>query len=107
MLYVLGIKDCDAYLPTDQEVMEMVQQAQQAAKNKQPTPDEQKATASAQLDSARAQEIQANLTGKSPSAQLDITKSQEIQADVAGNTASKQLEGYALIKEHKARAYGQ
>jgi hypothetical protein len=107
MLYVLGVKDCDTYLPTEQEVMEMVKQSQEAAKNKQPTPEEQKATASAQLDGARAQEIQANMTGKSPSAQLDITKSQEIQADVAGNTASKQLEGYALIKEHKARAYGQ
>jgi len=46
------------------------------------------------------------MTGKSPSAQLDLTKSQEIQAEVAGNTASKQLEGYALLKEHKARAYG-
>ena len=107
MLYVLGIKDCDAYLPSEQEVMEMIQQGQQAAKNKQPTPDEQRATASAQLDSARAQEIQANMSGKTPSAQLDLTRSQEIQADVAGNTASKQLEGYALIKEHKAKAYGE
>jgi hypothetical protein len=87
--------------------MEMIQQGQQAAKNKQPTPDEQRATASAQLDSARAQEIQANMSGKTPSAQLDLTRSQEIQADVAGNTASKQLEGYALIKEHKAKAYGE
>ena len=107
MLYVLGIKDCDTYLPSEQEVMEMIQQGQQAAKNKQPTPDEQRATASAQLDSARAQEIQANMSGKTPSAQLDLTRSQQIQADVAGNTASKQLEGYALIKEHKAKAYGE
>jgi hypothetical protein len=106
MLYVLGIKDCDAYLPTDQEVIEMIKQSQEAAKNKQPTPEEQKQTASAQLDQARAQEIQANMSGKSPSGNLDNVKAQEIQADVAGNTASKQLEGYALIKEHKARAYG-
>jgi hypothetical protein len=107
MLYVLGVKDADTYLPTDQEVMEMVKQAQEAAKNKQPTPEEQKQTASAQLDQARAQEIQANMAGKSPEGQLDITKAQQIQAEVAGNTASAQLEGYALIKEHKARAYGQ
>jgi hypothetical protein len=107
MLYVLGIKDCDVYLPTDKEVMEMVQQAQQAAKNKQPSPDDQKKMAGAQLDSARAQEIQANMTGKSPAGNLDMVRAQEIQADVAGNTASKQLEGYALIKEHKARAYGE
>ena len=39
-------------------------------------------------------------------AKLDSAKADEIQAEVAGNTASKQLEGYALIKEHKARAYG-
>lgn len=106
MLYVLGVKQADIYLPTEEEVMEMVKQAQEAAKTKTPSPQEQKDTASAQLDSARAQEIQANMSGKSPSAQLDLTKSQEIQAEVAGNTASKQLEGYALLKEHKARAYG-
>ena len=67
----------------------------------------QKDTASAQLDQARASEIQANLSGKSPDAQLAVTKSQQIQAEVAGNTASSQLEGYALIKEHKAKSYGQ
>jgi len=106
MLYVLGVKDCDTYLPTEQEVMEMVQQAHESAKSRQPSPEEQKQTASAQLDQARAQEIQANMAGKSPSGQLDITRAQQIQADVAGNTASKQLEGYALIKEHKARAFG-
>ena len=107
MLYVLGVKDCDTYLPSEQEVMEMVQQSQAAAKQKQPTPEEQKQTASAQLDQARAQEIQANMQGKSPSGNLDRVRAQEIQAEVAGNTASKQLEGYALIKEHKARAYGE
>jgi hypothetical protein len=85
MLYVLGVKDCDTYLPTEKEVMEMVQQAQQAMANKQPSPDDQKKLASANLDKVRADEI---------------------QADVAGNTASKQLEGYALVEEHKARAYG-
>ncbi len=106
MLYVLGIKDADAYLPTGDEVMAMVKQAQESAKSKQPTPQEQKDTASAQLDAAKAQEIQANITGKSPQGQLDATKAQQIQADVAGNTASQQLEGYALLKEHKARAYG-
>lgn len=84
-LYVLGVKDCDSYLPSDDEVKQMIQQAEQAKKTKEPTPDEKAKIAKAELDSARAQEI---------------------QADVAGNTASKQLEGYALINEHKARAYG-
>ena len=38
MLYVLGVKDCDSYLPTEEEVMDMVKQATEAMKNKQPTP---------------------------------------------------------------------
>jgi hypothetical protein len=84
-LYTLGVKDCDAYLPSDQEVMEMIKQAQDSAKSKEPTPDEQAKIAKAKLDTARADEI---------------------QAEVAGNTAAKQLEGYALIHDHKARAYG-
>ena len=84
-LYVLGVKDCDAYLPTDDEVKEMIGQSQEAAKNKQPSADDQKKTADAELAKARTKEI------------LD---------GIDGNTASQQLEGYALIKEHKARAYG-
>ena len=107
ILYVLGVKDCDSYLPTEEEVMEMVKQGQEAAKNKQPSPDDQKKLASAGLDKARTDQITGDSQGKTPQAQLDITKAQQIQAEVAGNTASAQLEGYALIKEHKARAYGQ
>ena len=84
-LYVMGIKDSDAYLPTDEEVKEMIGQAEEAAKNKQPSPDEQKKTADADL--ARA-------------------KTKEILDGIDGNTASSQLEGYALLAENKARAYG-
>ena len=47
------------------------------------------------------------MSGQSPSANLDKVRADQINAEVAGNTASAQLEGYALIKEHKARAYGQ
>ena len=90
MMYVLGVKDCDAYLPTEEEVMEMVKQAQESMKNKQPSPQEQ-----------------AELAVQQAKANLDKVRADQIQADVAGNTASQQLEGYALLKEHKARAYGQ
>jgi hypothetical protein len=90
-LYVLGVKDCDSYLVTLDEVTSMAQQAQQkaqaaqeAAKNN-PNPDDQKKLAGANLDKVRAQEILASMQG---------------------NTADKQLEGYALINEHKAKAYG-
>jgi hypothetical protein len=84
-LYVLGVKDANAYLPTEEEVMEMVKQSQEAKKTAQPSPDDQRKIAGAKLDDARTQEI---------------------MADISGATASKQLEGYALMAEHKARAYG-
>ena len=85
MLYVLGIKDADAYLPSEEEVMEMITQAQEASKNKEPSPDDKKKLSSAHLDDVRANQI---------------------EAEVAGNTASSQLEGYALLEEGKARSYG-
>jgi hypothetical protein len=84
MLYVLGVKQCDVYLPTEDEVMEMVKQAQEAAKSRGPSPDDQKKIAGAHLDDARAKEIMANLDG---------------------TAADKQLEAISLIGEHKARTY--
>jgi hypothetical protein len=84
-LYVLGVKDCDTYLPSDEEVLAMIKQSEEAAKNKQPTPDDQKKLADAKLSNVKAEEI---------------------QAEIAGNTAAQQLEGYALIHDHKAKAYG-
>jgi hypothetical protein len=70
-LYVLGVKDCDTYLPSDDEVMSMIEQAKEAMKNKQPTPEDQKDIASAQLDSAKAQQIMAELSGQDAETQLD------------------------------------
>jgi hypothetical protein len=84
MLYVLGIKDADAYLPTEDEVMQMVQQSQQAASQKQPSPDDQKKMADTELSKAKTQEILASITGQS---------------------ADKQLEAIALIGEDKAVRY--
>lgn len=89
MLYVLGVKDANAYLPTEEEVMQMAKQAMEAAKNKQPTPTEQ-----------------ADIAKKMAGANLDTVRAEQIQAEVAGNTADKQLEGYSLMVENKARAYG-
>jgi hypothetical protein len=84
-LYVLGIKDADAYLPTDEEVLEMITQSKEASKNKEPSPDDKQ---------------------KLSVANLNQVKADQIQAEVAGATADKQLEGYSLMAEHKARAYG-
>jgi len=105
-LYVLGVKEADAYLPTDDEVMEMINQSQEAAKNKQSTPEEDALLARAAVDTARAEQITAETQGQTANARLDLVKADQIQAEVAGNTASAQLEGYALIKEGKARSYG-
>ena len=105
-LYVLGIKEADAYLPNDEEVMEMITQSQEAQKNKQPTPQDEALKARAAVDTARAGQITAETEGTTANAVLDRVKAEQIQAEVAGNTAAAQLEGYALIKEHKAKAYG-
>jgi hypothetical protein len=85
-LYVLGVKDADAYLPSDEEVLEMIKASQEASKNKEPSPDDKAKLSKAHLDDVRANQI---------------------EAEVAGNTASSQLEGYALLEEGKARSYGQ
>ena len=106
MLYVLGVKECDAYLPSSDEVIAMIEQSQETMQNAEPSPDDKKKLASADLDTARAKQIDADMQGASPAGNLNKVKADQIQAEVAGNTASAQLEGYALIKEHKARAYG-
>jgi len=70
-LYVLGVKDCDTYLPTDAEVVTMIEQGKAAAQNRQPTPADQKDLSSAELNKAKVQEISAKITGQTPTAQLD------------------------------------
>ena len=70
-LYVLGVKDCDTYLPSDDEVKQMISQGQQAAKNKEPSPEDKKRLASANLDSVKAQQIQAEMSGQDAESQLD------------------------------------
>jgi hypothetical protein len=70
-LYVLGIKDCDVYLPTDEEVAQMIKQGQQAASQKQPSPQDQKDLSSAQLNQTRAKQIDAEINGQDSRSQLD------------------------------------
>ena len=71
ILYTLGIKDCNSYLPTDDEVLKMIQQAQEAAKSKQPSPTEQKDIAEAQYKDAKTKEVLSNIDGTSAEKQLD------------------------------------
>ena len=71
-LYVLGVKDCDAYLPSDDEVVKMIQQAQEAAKTKEPSPDDKVKLAKANLDDVKAKQIQAEVAGEDAESQLDF-----------------------------------
>jgi hypothetical protein len=71
-LYVLGVKDANTYLPTDEEVMAMITAGEEAAKNKQPSPAEQKDTSAAKLNDARAQQIAAEVGGQDAESQLDF-----------------------------------
>jgi hypothetical protein len=105
MMYTLGVKDADTYLLTEEEVMAMVKQAQQAASQKQPSPDEVKAQAQAELDKAKTQEILAKMQGQSPSAQKDLAMANKANSDTAGTSADRQLEAHALMQQHKATNY--
>jgi hypothetical protein len=70
-LYVLGIKDADTYLPTDDEVKEMIQQGAAAMQSREPSPDDQAKLAKAKLDNTRADEIAANVRGETAERQLE------------------------------------
>jgi hypothetical protein len=99
-LYALGVKDADAYLPSDDEVVEMIKQAQAMKQQQGPSPQDQ-------LLKAQAGSLQARAQLDGVKAKVESAKADQITADVQGTSASKQLEGVALIGEHKAQSYGQ
>lgn len=69
-LYVLGVKDCDAYLPTFEEAMKMFQAKQAAG----PGLPEQEMQSKVQLNQAKAQESQTV-------AALNVKKAEDIDMD--------------------------
>jgi hypothetical protein len=71
-LYVLGVKDADTYLPSDEEVEQMISQGAEAMKNKEPSPKDKKDLASANLDDVKAKQIQAEVAGEDAETQLDF-----------------------------------
>ena len=71
-LYVLGVKDCDSYLPSDEEVEAMIKQGAEAMKNREPSPKDKKDLASANLDDVKARQIQAEVAGEDAESQLDF-----------------------------------
>ena len=70
-LYILGIKDANTYLPTDQEVLQLIEQGQQAQQGKEPSPDDKVKLAKANLDTVKAQQIAAETEGVDAESQLD------------------------------------
>jgi hypothetical protein len=71
-LYVLGVKDCDTYLPTNEEIMKMIEQGQAAASKKEPSPAEKKDLSTAELNAAKATQIKAEIEGQDAESQLDF-----------------------------------
>ena len=71
-LYVLGIKDADTYLPSDEEVIKMIEQGQAAAKQKEPSPAEKKDLSMAELNTVKAAQIKAEVAGEDAESQLDF-----------------------------------
>ncbi len=71
-LYVLGVKDCDTYLPTDAEVEQMIKAGQEAAQNREPSPADQKDMSVAKLNEVKAQQIAAEVAGEDAESQLDF-----------------------------------
>jgi hypothetical protein len=72
ILYQLGVKDCDTYLPSDAEVKTMIDQAEQAAKTREPSAADKKDLSQANLNDTRAKQIQAEVAGEDAESQLDF-----------------------------------
>jgi hypothetical protein len=70
-LYVLGVKDIDTYLPTDDEVLKMIEQSQAAQGEKEPSPADKKDLSVAELNAAKTQQIQAEIAGTDADSQLN------------------------------------
>jgi len=70
-LYVLGVKEANTYLPSDEEVKAMIAQGQEAAKSREPSAEDKKRLADAGLATAKTEQIKAEMTGEDAESQLD------------------------------------
>ena len=71
-LYVLGVKDCDTYLPSDDEVAQMIEQGKQAQANKEPSPEDKQKLSVANLNDVKAKQIEMEVAGEDAESQLDF-----------------------------------
>jgi hypothetical protein len=70
-LYVLGVKEADSYLPSDEEVKQMISQGEAAAKSREPSAEDKKRLADAGLAAAKTEQIKAEMTGQDAESQMD------------------------------------
>ena len=71
-LYVLGVKDCNTYLPTDDEVVAMIEAGKKAAEGKEPSADDKQKLSVANLNDVKAKQIEAEVAGSDAESQLDF-----------------------------------
>jgi hypothetical protein len=71
ILYVMGVKDVDTYLVDDEQVQQLIQLAEQARQAKEPTPAEKKDLSVAALNSVKAEQVAAEISGEDPDTQLN------------------------------------
>jgi hypothetical protein len=71
-LYVLGVKDCDTYLPSDDEIAQMIGQAEEASQNREPSPEDKVKLSTANLNDVKAKQIQMEVAGEDAETQLDF-----------------------------------
>jgi hypothetical protein len=71
-LYVLGVKDCDTYLPSDEEIAQMIGQAEEAGKNREPSPEDKVKLSTANLNDIKAKQIEMEVAGQDAESQLDF-----------------------------------
>jgi hypothetical protein len=69
---VLGVKDCNVYLPSDEEVAAMIKQAQESQKGKEPSPEDKQRLSVANLNDIKAKQIEMEVAGSDAESQLDF-----------------------------------
>jgi hypothetical protein len=70
-LYVLGVKEADSYLPSDEEVVQMIEQGRAAMAQKEPSPEDKQRLSVADLNATKAAQIKAEMEGMDAESQLD------------------------------------
>jgi len=71
-LYVLGVKDSNTYLPTDDEVIAMIEAGKKAAESQEPSADDKQKLSVANLNDIKAKQIEMEVAGTDAESQLDF-----------------------------------